>query len=191
MTAVKEGRQQLAFDSAWRVVKWDEAQEFKGAMETAFHQLSGRSVKAVDVVAIRRTRGVTTVHLVAEFKDFDPPTASAGQRAAAARQALTSEMTRDIVAKVVDSLCGAAFSHDQANSRGAELQAWRSALSLKTAALLVLVCVELPPARKLAVVPWTTELKRRLRWLGPRAHVVVTSSINPYQGNGITYSLHP
>jgi hypothetical protein len=52
----------------------------------------------------------------------------------------------------------------------------------------VLVCVELPQSQQLAAKVWTTELKRRLGWLLPRASVIVTSSRTPFSGVGVAYS---
>lgn len=189
MMTITEGRQKLTLDASWHAVKWDEALEFKGSMESTFAQLSGRSVKAVDVVGVRRGRGIATVLLVAEFKDFDRPHLPAAQAIAVARQGTSDEVMRDIIAKVIDSLCGAAFAHDVAGARVSELDHWRTALDLKTTGVLVLVCVELPASQAMSVLPWTTALKRRLRWLGPSARVIVTGARRPFRGDGLAYEV--
>lgn len=189
MTTVTEGRQELTFDASWRALKWDESQEFKGSMEATFAGLSERSVKAADVVGVRRGRGITPVALIAEFKDFDHPKIPAAQRAAAAQRGVSDEVMRDVIAKVVDSLCGAAFAHDTAGRRAQQLDGWRTALGLKTTSVLVLVCAELPITQAVAGVAWTAALKKRLRWLGPDAHIVVTSSSRPFRGEGLAYGL--
>lgn len=190
MTAIREDRQELSLDRTWQAVKWDEAAEFKGSMEVTFHALPpGRSVKAADVVAVRRRRGASPLLLIAEFKDFNRPNLPPNIRTTLAEQALTSELMRNVLAKVIDSLAGAAFAHDKSGTRSPELQAWHAAIGVRTVSLLVLICVEVPPSQAPTVLAWTTELKRRLRWLGSKSHVLVTSSLTPMSGTGITYKV--
>lgn len=184
----KPERQRLTFDDTWQAVAWDERPEFKGSMEAAFNGLSGRSVKACDAVAVRRVVGQTPILLVAEFKDFDQTHLPADKRLEVARQGVSDEVMQAIISKLIDTLAGAAFSHDRHGRRGAELERWRSAVGLKNTRLLVLVCVELPRSQQLAATIWTTELKRRLRWLLPRASVIVTSSRAPFSGVGVEYT---
>jgi hypothetical protein len=191
MSAIREDRQELSFDQSWQTLKWDQAVEFKGSMEKTFYEpLQGRSVKAVDVVGARRRGvGAPPLLLVAEFKDFNRPNLPPNARTSAAQQALTNELMRDVLAKVVDSLCGVTFAHDPSGGRSTESEAWRATASLRTVSVLVLICVEVPPSQAPTINVWTTELRKRLRWLGPRSAVIVTSSLRPYAGNGISYSL--
>lgn len=189
MTTITEGRQQLSFDATWHVVKWDEADEFIGSMESSFASLQGRSVKAADAVGVRRVRGATPLLLVAELKDFDQKHLSPEQQAIVAAQGVSPEVMRDVIAKVIDSLCGAGFAHDTSGARLEALERWRGAVGLQTVAVVVLVCVELPVTQAVVAVTWTTELKRRLRWLGPRSHVFVTSGRAPFRGAGLAYSI--
>jgi hypothetical protein len=191
MTAITEGRQRLAFDATWQVVEWDEADEFKGSMDFSFSGLPGRSVKAADAVGVRRRRGVPPLLLIAEFKDFDRTHLSARQQARIAAQGVSADVMRDVIAKVIDSLCGAGFAHDASGARLEALERWRSAVGLQAVAVLVLVCAELPVTQAVAAVTWTTELKRRLRWLGPRSRVLVTNRHRPFQGVGLEYSVTP
>jgi hypothetical protein len=186
---ITEGRQTLTLDASWHAVKWDDAGEFEGSMEPTFNQLSGRSVKAADVVGVRQGRGMATVLLVAELKDFDRSHLPAARAAAVARQGTSDEVMRDIIAKVIDSLCGATFANDAEGARAPELDRWRTALGLKTTSVLVLVCVELPPTQAVSVGPWNTALKKRLRWLGPRAHVIVTDARRPFPVDGLAYGV--
>jgi hypothetical protein len=192
VTGIREDRQLLQFDSRWRVVRWDEADEFKGSMEPTFSNLTSamRSVKAGDVVAIREaTLTDPPLLLVAEFKDFDHPNILPHQRAAAALHGTSHELMSDVLAKVIDTLTGATYAHDQQGVRCDELRSWRATAADNAANLLVLICVELPRTQIVAAQTWTTDLKRRLAWLGPNAHVVVTTSAAPYDANGVRYAL--
>lgn len=189
MTTVYEQHQVLQFDSTWKVLKWDTAPEFVGSMRSAFSNLSvtnPRGVKAADVVAARRGRGLTPLMLIAELKDFDHPDVPIAQQKAVAQQATSNEVMRDIIAKVIDSLCGATFAHDAVGGRCDELAAFQSALGKSTCRLLILYCVEIP--KPVAALAWNTALKQRLRWLGPRTTVIVTNR-STFTGNGIAYSI--
>ncbi len=188
MTTISAKRQRLTFDDTWQAVEWDLMPEYKGSMENAFYGLVGRSVKACDVVGVRRAPGHSPILLAAEFKDFDQTHLPADQRLAVARQGVSDEVMQAIISKLIDTLAGATFSHDRDGRRCAELERWRSAIGLKNTRLLVLVCVELPRTQQLAATIWTTELKRRLRWLLPRASVIVTSSRAPFSGAGVVYA---
>jgi len=158
-------------------------------METAFHQLKGEGVKAADVVAIHDAPRSQKTLLVAEFKDFDDPTMPMARRIKTAHAAVSDVVLRDIVRKVIDTLSGATFSHDAALQRCTELDGWRSSLGLRRTSLLVLVCVEIPRTQAIAHLAWTTDLQRRLRWLGPEARILVTTSARPFQGSGVRYRL--
>lgn len=179
MTVVEERRQRLTFTSEWSVVKWDEAPEFVGRQQAAV-----AGTKAADAVGSR-----PGVIVVAEFKDFDHPRIPAGQRAAVARQAVSDVLLDAVSRKVVDTLCGATFSHAADDSRSSTLRAWRRELEGEGPALLVLVCVEVPRTQALATIAWTAKLKQRLHWLGPRARVVVTSRHSPFDGLGVRYEV--
>lgn len=189
MTSVRERRQRLDLDPTWRVVKWDAAAEFSGSMDQALHQLPSDGVKAADVVAVRvQPRRPRTI-LVAEFKDFANPTIPASRRAEKAMQATSDELMRDVVRKIIDTLSGATFAHDSQGTRSGELDEWRPALGRTSTSLLVLLCVEVPPSQAVAVLPWTKNIQRRLRWLGPNARVIVTSSARPFRGDGVAYGV--
>ena len=188
MTTITEDRQRLHFDSSWVAFKWDEGHEFKGSMDGALHQL-GTGVKAADVVAARSIRYQPKTLLVAEFKDFDHPNIPVPQRLQAAQAAVSDELMRDIIRKVIDTLTGATFAHDAGQQRCNELSGWRPALARATTSLLILVCVELPPSQAVSALAWTKALQQRFRWLGPNAQVIVTSSARPFQGQGVRYSL--
>ena len=189
MTTIQERRQSLSLDAAWHAVKWDASAEFIGSMETAFAGLpaaDGRAVKGVDVIAARNGRGATLL-LLGEFKDFAHPNIPTAQRAAVLMRSTSPEIMRDVVAKVIDSLCGATFAHDSNGDRCDELIAFRGAALKPHQRLLVLYCAELP--KPAAMVALNTELKRRLRWLGPNANVIVTNGASPYVGNGVSYAV--
>lgn len=66
-------------------------------------------------------------------------------------------------------------------------QAFRKAVGAPGAALLVMLCIEGTRSQAVAAGPWTKDLQRRLRWLGPRARVVVTSRFTPFDELGIRY----
>lgn len=189
MTAIVEGRQRLDFDASWNVVKWDDADEFKGSMERALHQLSGNSVKAADVVAVRQRQGSSPTMLVAELKDFAHPEIPADRRAQHALQATSDRLMAAVVRKVIDTLCGASHSYGASDERSEELEAWRTALGASEYRLLILVCVEVPRTQLAAVLTWTKALQQRLRWLGPHASVLVTTSRTPFRAEGIEYSV--
>ncbi len=164
--------------------------EFKGSMESAFAQLpGGRSVKAADVIAVRRGREVSPLLLVAEFKDYHRPQLPAAKQQVIAQQAMSKDVQASVVGKVIDSLAGATFAQDAHGGREATLERWRSTVGLRRVQLLVLLCVELPPSQALATSPWNTVLKRRLRWLHPSARVVVTSRQRSFAGLGVTYDV--
>lgn len=187
MTAIGERRQRLDFDETWTVVKWDERDEFTTGIRGALHQtLDG--VKGADVAGVREPAGGATVTLVAEFKDFDHPDVPANAAAETVRRATSDRVMEDLVRKVIDTLCGVTFSHDKDHRRGPELSRWRPTLGSATATrLLVLFCIETPPASAARLGPWTKELQKRLRWLGPNAQILVTSSAAPFEGAGIRY----
>lgn len=187
MTTINEGRQALHFDSSWRVLKWDESDEFVGSMDRALHQLPRDGVKAADVVGMRDIRHQPKMLLIVEFKDFDSPNIPRAQRGAVALAAVSDNLMRDIVRKVIDSLSGATFAHDSVHKRCTELNPWRPALGCVKTTMLVLLCIEVPKSQLIAALSWTKELQGRLRWLGPRSRVIVTSSSRPFQGDGITY----
>lgn len=191
-TRITEGRQHLEFDSSWQVVAWDATDEYD-FLKSTFANLSAtppRSVKGSDVVGVRPAVGSRrAVVAVAEFKDFDHPNIPPGQRLAAARHATSDKLMSDVIAKVIDTLVGASFGHDATRSRLAALDEWRRSLGDPHTQILVLVCVELPASQVLAAQAWATALKRRLRWLGGRASVSVTSSRSPFRGSGIRYRL--
>lgn len=190
MTTIPEKpkRQRLTFDDTWQAVEWDLMPEYKGSMESAFHGLAGRSVKACDAVGVRRAVGQTPILLAAEFKDFDQTHLPADKRLEVARKGVSDDVMQAVISKLIDTLAGATFSHDGDGHRSVELESWRSAVGLKSTRLLVLVCVELPRSQALAATIWTTEIKRRLHWLLPRASVIVTSSRAPFSGLGVVYS---
>jgi hypothetical protein len=189
MTEIIEGRQKLDFDTTWRVVKWDETGEYKGSMDFSFAGLPGRSVKAADAVGVRRVKGATPLLLIAELKDFDQKHLSPQKQARIAARGVTPEVMRDVIAKVIDSLCGAGFAHDASGMRAQPLERWRGAIGLQTVSVVILVCIELPLGQAVAAVTWTTEFKRRLRWLGPRSRIFVTSGRAPFDGAGLVYSI--
>lgn len=109
------------------------------------------------------------------------------QEEQAARAAVSDTLMGDVVRKVVDTLAGATFAHDSRGRRNADLDGWRPALGRSTTALLVLLCIEVPASQTVAALAWTKQLQRRLRWLGPRARVLVTTSQRPFNGVGISY----
>ena len=188
MTTIREGRQTLSFDTSWSVLKWDGSHEFVGSMDAALHQLGG-GVKAADVVGVRDIRRQAKLLLIAEFKDFEHPGIPTSRRAAAALAATSGDLMQNIVRKIVDTLSGATFAHDSSQQRCPELDSWRPALGRATTRMLVLVCVEMPESQGLAALPWTKELQRRLRWLGPNTRVIVSTSCRPFRGEGITYQV--
>lgn len=186
-TIIQEGRQQLEFDSAWKVLRWDISAEFTGSFEQALHQLTGEGVKAADVAGARVERGQIRTLLVAEFKDFNHPGIPSRQQKTEAERGISDQLTRNVVRKVIDTLCGATFAHDVRDRRSPELDDWRPSLARSTTALLILVCVEVPKSQAAAAGPWTKRLQQRLRWLGPNAQVIVTNRFRAFQGDGISY----
>jgi len=188
VTTIAAKRQRLTFDDTWQAVEWDLMPEYKGSMENAFHGLVGRSVKACDVVGVRRAAGHAPIILVAEFKDFDQTHLPADERLAVARQGVSDDVMQAIISKLIDTLAGATFSHDRDGRRCGELERWRSAVGLKNTRLLVLICVELARSEDPLATIWTTALKQRTRWLLPRASVIVTSSRAPFSGVGVEYA---
>lgn len=192
MTRIDERRQSLNFDDTWEVLVWDTAPEFKASLELAFSGLTAtppRSVKAGDVTGVRRETGGVNALLFAEFKDYDHPSIPAAHRLRAARQGTSDQVMSDLIAKLIDTLAGRTFAHDVHGHRDAQVTSWRAVLGDQHAKLLVLLCVEFPVTQSVAAKVWQTELKRRLAWLGPRANVVVTSGLRPFNGAGITYSV--
>lgn len=187
MTTISEGRQHLDFDNDWIVVKWDERAEFTTGLRGAL-QRKGGGVKGADVVGIGGPRGAK-VALVAELKDFANPQIPDERAADVAAKAVSDELIDDLVRKVIDTLCGITFSHDRSHQRGPELAPWRPALVSTTTQLLVLFCIEVPQSQAAVVGPWTKRLQRRLRWLGPQARVLVTSSARPFPWDGIAYRI--
>lgn len=188
MAMITEGRQRLEFDATWRALKWDSAKEFIGSMDGALHQLPGEGVKAADVVGVKsRESSGTAMLFIGEFKDFAHPAIPARQRTAVVLQAKSDKLQRDVVRKVIDTLAGATFAHDSGDIQRLELKRWRAATADATVRLLILLCVELP---KPAVITMLNgELRRRLRWLGPNATVLVTSSATPFSALGISYRI--
>lgn len=191
MTVITERRQQLNFDNNWRAVKWDESPEFKGSYERALHELPGQGVKAADVVGVRRRSPTPPIILVGEFKDFDYPTIPPAQRQRVALQAVSDDLLSILVRKVIDTLSGASFAHDQQAARGRELRDLQRALGHARPSILVLFCVETPRTQSLAMLPWTKKLQQRLDWLGPNARVIVTSAQRPFDHLGVRYSINP
>jgi len=188
VTSIVEDRQRLDFDASWRVLKWDEADEFVNGLQPALHQLKG-GIKAADVVGVRSVPRRERTLLIAEFKDFDHPDVPPPRRQQVACAAVSDELTRDIVRKVIDTLSGATFAHDAQRQRCGDLEGWRPALGRSTTTLLVLVCIEVPATQAVAALAWTKKLQQRLRWLGPRACVIVTTSARPFNGAVIAYSV--
>jgi hypothetical protein len=183
MGTLRERRQSLDFDRGWLVVKWDDCDEFTHGIRTAFHQLEG-GVSGADGVGARPGDGVG---LIVEFKDYDHPDIPPSQRAAKAREAVSDKLVRLLVRKVIDTLCGATFSHDAADRRSAALRSWQSTIGSDASELLILFCIEVPRSQALAVLPWTKKLQQQLGWLGPRARVIVTSGDRPFAGAGVRY----
>jgi hypothetical protein len=188
MKSVAERRQRLDFDASWRVLKWDEADEFIDGLQPSLHQLAG-GIKAADVVGVRAIPRRARTLLIAEFKDFDHPNIPSEQRSQLALDAVSDELMQGIVRKVIDTLTGATFAHDARLQRCADLEGWRPALGRSTTTLLILLCIEVPASQSVAVLAWTKVLQQRLRWLGPRTRVVVTTSMRPFNGLGVTYSV--
>jgi hypothetical protein len=184
--SITEDRQSLAFDSNWRVLKWDEAPEFVEGQQSSLQGLGG-GIKAADVVGVRSVPSRPRTVLVAEFKDFDHPKVPPGHRPKVAADAVSEELMRDIVRKVIDTLAGATFAHDSQSARCAELDAWRPALGRSTTTMLVLLCIEVPKSQAVVALAWTKKLQQKFRWLGPHARVVVTNGSRPFSGLGITY----
>lgn len=192
MSRFSERRQHLDLAEDWEGLKWDDCDEFIKPYAASFAQTApepGRSVKGADVVAVRRGRGRAPVLLVGEFKDFANPTIPQRERLEKAKQATSPQVMGDVIAKVIDTLCGASFAHDDRDGRSAELESWRRAVGAPAPRVVVLLAVELPSAAGPAALAWNTELKRRLRWLGPRATVVVTTASHPVSGYGMSYSV--
>lgn len=188
MTSIQEGRQHLHFDRSWMILKWDQSAEFIGSMDGAMHQLAD-GVKAVDVIGVREIRHRPRMLLIAEFKDFSHPDIPASKKAEVARSAISDQLMRNIVRKVIDSLSGATFAHDSDQRRCAELTSWRPALGRRTTTMLVLLCIEVPRSQSIAALAWTKQLQQRLRWLGPDTRVIVTSSARPFSGDGVRYEV--
>ncbi len=184
MTLVREGRQYLEFEDEWAVVEWDKCDEYLQGIQSATP-----GVKASDVVAVKVAQRRSGSLLIAEFKDFTNPAIPPGQAAEAAAAATSDRLIDALVRKVIDSLSGATFSHDARQARSERLERWRSTVGIEELTILVLVCVEVPRSQAVAVPIWTKKLQNRLRWLGPRAQVVVTSSDRPFSGSGLTYRL--
>lgn len=189
MISIVEDRQRLDFDPSWRVVKWDETDEFINGLQAALHQLEG-GIKAADVVGVRSIPHRERTLLVAEFKDYDHPNVPVAQRRQNALAAVSDDLMQDIVRKVIDTLSGATFAHDAEQQRCVDLEGWRPALGRSTTTMLVLVCIEVPATQAVAALAWTKKLQQRLRWLGPRARVLVTTSARPFNGVGVAYSVH-
>ncbi|MCP9488827.1 MAG: hypothetical protein MSC31_03010 [Solirubrobacteraceae bacterium MAG38_C4-C5] len=189
MTTISEQRQHLDFDAYWSVVKWDAAREYIGNLEAALHGLSDAvPTKASDVVGVSVNRGPRTL-LVAEFKDYEHTSIPASQRAQKALDATSDKLMAGLVRKVIDTLCGATFAHDGDGNRSSEAQGFAALAGEPTRDLLVLFCIEVPRTQAVAVLAWTTRLQKRLSWLGPRAHVIVTNSARPFSAGGITYRI--
>jgi len=187
MTVISDGRQHLDFDASWSASKWDESPAFVGSFEQALHNLAGEGVKAADAVGVRIVRGRSTTLLIAEFKDFNRPGATRRQQEEESEGSISDKLARNIVRKVVDTLCGATFAHDAQDQRPEELASWRQSLGRPTTALLVLICVEVAASQAVAAGPWTKKLKGRLRWLGPDTQVLVTNGSRPFAGGGLRY----
>jgi hypothetical protein len=186
MATITEGRQCLDFDATWGAFQWDLAKEFVGSMDGSLHQLAGDGVKAADVVGVKGTGSSgSAILLIAEFKDFAQPMIPGRRRAAVMLQAESEKLRRDIVRKVIDTLTGATFAHDSNGKQRSELKRWRAAAADTTVGLLILVCVEL--SKPAVITMLNNDLRRRLRWLGPNATVLVTSSATPYSALGISY----
>ncbi len=186
MATITEGRQHLDFDATWGAFQWDLAEEFVGGMDKALHQLAGDGVKAADVVGVKGgDLSGSSILLIAEFKDFAHPTIPVRDRAGVMLQAESAHLRRDIVRKIIDTLTGATFAHDSENNKRPELTRWRAAAAETPVRLLILVCVEL--SKPAVITMLNDELQRRLRWLGPHAMVLVTSSATPFSALGISY----
>jgi hypothetical protein len=184
VTQVNERRQVLQFDSSWTVIKWDEAPEFVGSFEGALHNLPGEGVKAADVAGVRTLSNQPRTLLVAEFKDFNRPGPDAAKRS------VSDDLARNVVRKVIDTLCAVTFSHDSSQQRSSSaLDEWTPSLGRTTTTLLVLICVEVPPSLAVAAGAWSKKLQQKLRWLGPNARVLVTNEFRPFEGDGITYEV--
>lgn len=183
MTTVSERRQHLDFDGSWQVIKWDEAREYTGQIEAAVPgPAEAQPVKATDVVAAR-----ASLLVVAEFKDFDLPSIPQQEREQAARGAASDKLAPALVRKVIDSLAGATFSHDLDDARCAPLRSFAGVIADAKTPMLVLFCIEVTRTQAAAIVPLTTLLKKRLRWLGPNARVLVVSGSASFADVGVEY----
>lgn len=188
MTSFLEGRQRLELTAEWQCLKWDEAPEYVGPLQGSFNDLvvdRPRSVKAADLVAAAHGDDQATFLLVVELKDFASPGMSRNQQRIAAEKAKSDQLMSDVVAKVVDSLAGATFSHDKQDTRCGELDTWRAAVGDTDADIIVLLGIEVPDRAFLTVLH--TGLKKRLRWIGPRASILVASA--PLRLRGVTYTI--
>lgn len=194
MAEIVDARQRLTFDEdVWHAVKWDDEPEFLGHMQSSFANLTpskgARSVKAADVTAVGSPGGRPLL-LIGEFKDFDHPNASAAERAKVATDAATHQLLTDVIGKVLDTMAGRTFSSHNGGAN-AQRERWRSALGAPDVALLLLLCVELPATQALTAQVWQKALERRLRWVGPNAQALVTTSRRPFAELGVTYDLVP
>lgn len=188
MPTIEERRQRLVFKSSWNAFKWDASDEFVHGMSQALNGLPADGVKAADVVGIRSSgKSEAGVVFIGEFKDFEHPHIPLSQRARAIEQAESAELRRDITRKVIDTLSGVTFAHGANGTRREELNLWRNAIATQRVKLLVLVCIEM--SKPAIVSMLTNDLRRRLRWLGPEATVLVTSSATPFSGMGISYQI--
>lgn len=186
MTAtIQEDRQELEFNSAWSVCKWDVAPEFTDSLVSAMSGVAGTGVKGADVVGAKTKRPKAVV--IAEFKDFTNPAIPAHARAQAAEKAESATLANDLVKKIIDTLTGATFSHDKTSTRKSALVAWRTALARPTTKLLVLVCIEV--SKPALVNMLELKLRSRLQWLGPNATILVTTAATPLEGLGISYRI--
>jgi hypothetical protein len=185
MPTLAEDRQYINYDSSWQLCQWDDCDEFTNGLREALHGTSSDGVKGADFVGIRKSR--PQVVLVGEFKDFANPRIPSDQRSQAAKKAESSQLVGDLVRKVIDTLAGATFSHDNSGNRRPELGRWRPALPLSTTRLLVVVCIEVPKPAIVNMI--AAALTKRLRWLGPNATVLVTTAATPFTGLGLTYEL--
>lgn len=182
-TEVRERRLSLTFEDGWAVTKWDEGSEYRDGLQTT------NGVKACDVVAVRPD-GPRPILVLAEFKDFDDPKISNSRRAAAARKATSATLIEELVHKTLDTLAGATFAHDQEHQRSGVLAAWDRVIRRGSPSILLLFCIEFPGSQEPMILPWSTKLKQRLRYLGPDVHVVVTSRDSVFDRLGIRYAVH-
>ncbi len=163
-TTIEEGALTLEFSDEWQVVKWDDTAAYREGIQ----RLEGS--KAVDVLAFSRARRVL---LMIELKDFR------GHRIKNKPRIRYGALFDEVGHKVRDTVAGV---QGVARTGGdAEIAAMATRLAARADLLVILWLEEdrgarvLPRARqgrhKGRLSAMTQELKRRVRWLTPRALV--------------------